>query len=268
MTLGPPLMIALLFLAPSTRSRLGFAVAAKRLGGQSFQISEIRETGPGLPGETIEDTVRVCSGMCDVVVLRSDEVIDWGSLSSKSTSPLVNAGDGSDHPTQALIDRFAMEVLKGSVRDLHIAISGDLTMRASRSLLHLLAVDPPAKLSLYCPPNREPLPSDLPSRLSAVTTLKAQADFRGADVVYLPGLTPGSGPGRLNQSDRDRWGFTPATVSTVGVDAIVLSPGPVIDEIHPSCRADPRIKMFEQSDLGVFVRMGVLRLLGDRSHGD
>ena len=69
-----------------------------------FQIAELRETGIGLPPESLEDTVRVCSGMCDIVVLRSGGSLDWQRVSAMSTSPVVNAGDGSNHPTQALID--------------------------------------------------------------------------------------------------------------------------------------------------------------------
>lgn len=259
----PSLVASLVFLSPSTRTRLGFEVAVARLGGTAIGVAELRATGPGLPPETLHDTVRVCSGMSDVVVVRHDGCAELRTLADRARCPMVNGGDALEHPTQALIDRFAIEQLVGPVGELHVGISGDLTVRSTTSLLALLASAPPRRLSLFAAPGRSPM-APLPAALDEVTDRPDRADFSDVDVLLLPGLAPGSGPDRLDDETRQRWGFSPLTAGSLPEGAIVLSPGPIIDEIHPDCIKDPRVRVFDEADLGVYVRMGVLHCLSER----
>lgn len=246
-----------MFLSPSTRTRLGFEVAAIRLGGTSVGISERRTTGPGLPAESLEDTVRICSGMSDIVVVRADDSESLQAEVDDARCPVVNGGDAFEHPTQALIDRYAIEQLVGPLGDLHIGISGDLTMRSTTSLLSLLGASPPRRLSLFAAPGRAPR-TPLPPALAGRTEQPALPNFGELDVLLLPGLPPGQGDSRLDDDIREQWGFSPQTAGHLAAGAIVLSPGPVIDEIHPDCRGDCRVRVFDEADLSLFVRMGVL----------
>lgn len=253
-------IISTVFLSPSTRTRLGFEIAAARLGGTAVGLNEVRATGHGVPPETLADTVRVCSGMSDVVVVRADETMTLTSVADGARCPVVNGGDAFEHPTQALLDRFAIEQLVGPIGELHIGITGDLTMRSTASLLALFGMAPPRRLSLFAAPGRAPRAS-LSPELVPRTDQPEDPDFSEVDVLLLHGLPPGHGAARLDDATRARWGLSEVTADRLAAGAVVLSPGPVIDEISPSCRHDPRIRVFEQSDLGVFLRMAILSWL-------
>lgn len=259
--LVPPLVVGLIFLAPSTRTRFGFGAATARLGGHAPVVSEVRTTGAGLPPESLADTVRVISGMSDVVVCRPADGVEVSDLVASAACPLVNGGDAREHPTQALVDRFAIETLAGPLSRLHIGMSGDLRTRAARSMLQLLRVTPPRQLSLFAPPGRQADAADVPVELVDRTIHPAEPDFTGLDVLLLPGLAPGRADRPLADDAHLRWGFSPVSAPSLPSDAIVLSPGPVIDEIDPSCAHESRVRVFEQSDLGVALRIGLLQWL-------
>ncbi len=262
-----PLVVGLIFLAPSTRTRFGFAAAVARLGGHALMVPEVRPTGVGLPPESVADTVRVISGMSDIVVCRPAGDVEMSSLVAAAVCPLVNGGDAREHPTQALIDRFAIETLAGPPSELHIGISGDLRTRAARSMLQSLRVVPPRQLSLFAPPGREAAIADLPAELVDRTVHRTDPDFSELDVLLLPGLAPGQADIPLAADAHLRWGFSPVSAPSLPSGAIVLSPGPVIDEIDPSCADDPRVRVFEQSDLGGPARIGFLQWLLDSEVG-
>ncbi|TFV66844.1 hypothetical protein E4P40_24965 [Blastococcus sp. CT_GayMR20] len=101
----------------------------------------------------------------------------------------------------------------------------------------------------------------LPPALEDRTDRRSGGDFSDLDVLHLGGLAPGSGDDYLDDAARAPFALTPATAGTLPETAVVLSPMPVIDEIAPELRSDPRVRIFDQSDLGVSVRAAVLRLL-------
>ena len=256
---GRPI-VGLLFLAPSTRTSFGFAAATARLGGTPLTLPGVRVTGEGLPSESVADTIRVMSGMSDVVVCRPWHGDSLSDVASSAVCPLVNGGDSRSHPTQALTDLYAIETLVGPVRELHIGVSGDLRARTVRSLLHVLGLAAPRALSLFAPPGRGLTLEALSPTLRRVATIRTEPDFTGLDVLLLPGLAPGQ-DAPLDPDAHLRWGFSPLSAPTLPAAAVVLSPGPVIDEIDPASTSDPRVRVAEQSDLGVAVRMGVLQWL-------
>jgi aspartate carbamoyltransferase catalytic subunit len=260
----PPgrLVVGLLFLAPSTRTSYGFAAATARLGGAPLTLPDVRATGEGLPPESLTDTLRVMSGMSDVVVCRPPRGASASAVKTSVVCPLVNGGDIRSHPTQALLDLHAVESLVGPVHELHLGISGDLRARTVQSLLHVLGLRVPKALSLFAPPGRELDPEDLPQSLRSIAKLQAEPDYAGLDVLLLPGLAPGL-DAPLAADAHLRWGFSPLSAPTLPAAATVLSPGPVIDEIDPACVGDPRVRVAEQSDLGLAVRIGVLQWLLD-----
>lgn len=260
-----PLFVTLVFLSPSTRTQLGFTAAVARLGGYAAILTQLRHTGDGLPSETLADTVRVASGMSDAVVCRPPRGAEVSALVPVARCPLVNGGDACEHPTQALIDRFAIETLMGPVTDVHLGISGDLRSRTARSMLYLLRLTPPRQLSLFAPHGREPELTDLPPELADVTVMPPEPDFSDLDVLLLPGLAPRRDDPPLAPDANLKWGFSPMSAPSLPRDAIILSPGPVIDEIDHTCINDRRVRVFEQSDLGVAVRIGLLRWLVDQA---
>lgn len=159
----------------------------------------------------------------------------------------------NEHPTQAVIDLYAIERFLGPPAELRIAICGDLGQRTARSLIRLLERTPPRSLRLIAPPGRDDPGVPLSAPLSG--RLRNRADL---DLLYMAGLPPGGDKGRLSAAAREPYVLTAQRLGTLPADAIVLSPLPMVDEISPEARTDPRVRCFAQSDKGLFVRMAVL----------
>lgn len=241
-------LVGLAFLQASLRTRFGFEVACKKLGWQTVVAQERRSADSIL--ESVEDTVRVVAGMVDLVVARLPQPI--ASVMTDMPIPLINGGDAgasAEHPTQALIDVFAIQAELGDVSRLHVAVCGDMRFRTTRSILRLLQRRPPARLSVITVP-------DLVDRASAVRPEQRRTlgEVSDVDVLYVTGIPHQAIP----EDVRDTLRVTANTMLELPAHAIVLSPLPVIDEIDQAARRDPRVKMFSQSDTGVFVRMAIL----------
>jgi aspartate carbamoyltransferase catalytic subunit len=247
----PPL-VGLLFLETSLRTRVGFAAAAARLGGHSIDIAERRGNAVSVP-EGWADTLRVVSGNVDLVVARPGRPLDASQVRPLLVSSFLNGGDAGpcgQHPSQALIDLYAIEQARGPVSQLTVAICGDLRMRAVRSLVRLFARFPPRRLVAISDP-----------RLCDGGDMKAEHrtpwDVDDVDVLYVAGIPHGA----LDEPGRARLRVDRKALAALPPDAVVLSPMPVIDEIATTARRDPRIGMFRQSDDALFVRMALIEAL-------
>jgi aspartate carbamoyltransferase catalytic subunit len=255
-------LVGLLFLSESTRTRVGFAAAAARLGGSSVEVTSARDGTQMSAAESFEDTVRTLTGMVDLVVVRTPNELDRVALGKVAVAPVISGGHGSvEHPTQALIDVLAIESERGPVGEQRITLCGDLTMRALRSMLRLFERMPPAQLRLVAPPGRSVELSDLSPQLSARTIVSSPDDLADTDVLYLPGLPAGRGADHLDAGARARYAVTTDRLATLSADAVVLCPLPVVDEVDAGARLDPRVRMFEQSDRGVALRVALLEHL-------
>jgi aspartate carbamoyltransferase catalytic subunit len=249
--LRPPL-VGLLFLETSLRTRVGFAAAAARLGGQSIDIAERRGNAFSMP-EGWADTLRVVSGNVDLVIARPGRQLDVSQLRPLLVSSFLNGGDtggSSEHPSQALIDLYAIEQARGPVSRLTVAICGDLRMRAIRSLVRLFARFPPRHLVQISD-------SRLRDGTEVVLEDRAPWELGDVDVLYVAGIPHGA----LDEPGRARLRVDRRALQALPDDAVVLSPMPVIDEIATTARSDPRIRMFQQSDDALFVRMALIEAL-------
>jgi aspartate carbamoyltransferase catalytic subunit len=251
-SLRRPPVVGLLFLESSLRTRSGFAAAAARLSGQSIDILERRPSAVAVP-EGWADTLRVVSGYVDVVVARLGRRLEAPQLTNLLVSSFLNGGDigtGAEHPSQALIDLYAIEQSSGPISQLTVAICGDLRMRAVRSLARLFARFPPRRLVGFSDP-----------RLGDGTEIAADNrepwQLDDVDVLYVAGIPHGA----LDEPGRARLRVDRKALAALPRTAVVLSPMPVIDEIAASVRSDPRIRMFQQSDDGLFVRMALIETL-------
>ena len=211
--------------------------------------------------ESLEDTIRTISGMVDIMVVRVGLAIDRGLIASCTEAPLINGGDEglrAEHPSQALIDLLAIED-QGPVADLSIAICGDIRMRSVRSLLSILAHRPPRRLVLVTA-NDLGDTFTLPGPLQSIVESRTVHQLADIDVLYVTGMHHGTLPERQRSLLR----VDAKSMRALPSRAIVLSPLPILDEITSDIRADPRIRMFSQSDDGVAVRMA---LLEEMTHG-
>lgn len=254
--IAAPVSAALLMFQPSFRTRLGFAQAISRVGGVGHVLTEFREIPDGTAAESLSDTLRVAAGMTDLVIVRTPGRL--ADLSGGFIKPVINAGDDSEHPTQALIDILAIETLSGPWEALTIGISGDLQMRATRSLLKLIALKPPKAVRLISPPSRRGDSVDLLHAIRERADWSDFMDLRGLDALYLSGLPPKRGEDFLAEDLRLQYALTAKTIDRLPPGARVFSPMPVIDEISDAVRSDARVAIFKQSDLGVRMRIAVL----------
>ena len=260
-------VVSLMFLDASLRTRTGFAAAAARLGAATVDVTATRGNAVSMP-ESWQATLRTLSGYSDACVARVTHSWVDSPLPQGVDIPVVSGGDSGpdgEHPTQALIDLFAMSCLVGPLDELHVAVCGDLRMRSCRSLLSLLSRRQPARLTLVTEPElREGLHLPEPLEpLVAYTSLPDLAESNDVDVLYVVGIPhlalPEAGRSRLRVGVRHLRCLTPR--------GGVFSPLPVIDEWESDVVTHERQRAWDQSDLGLFVRMAVLEWALESSPG-
>lgn len=249
-------LIGLVFLQGSLRTHLGFAAAATRLGASPLSVHELRHDAGWPHSETLADTLRVVAGMTDLVVVRPNEPLDREMIRSNIPVPVINAGEPiGGHPTQALIELIALQKFVGPIQEINVGICGDLTMRTSRSLLRLLNRRPPRLLKLIAPRSRSDHGVVFDEELRDRVICTETPDFSDLDALIITGIAP------LPDGDRSDYTLTTKSAQSLRSDAVVVAPMPLIDDISTEMLGDPRVKIYEQSDLGVPVRMSILQFL-------
>jgi aspartate carbamoyltransferase catalytic subunit len=250
---------ALLFLEPSLRTRTGVAAAAQRLGWPTpVDVLERRSSQISMQ-ECVEDTVAVVSAYFDVLVVRSDRPASTIARWVGDGVSVVNAGDRGnygEHPTQALIDVFAMTRLVADVRSLSVVVCGDLRMRSARSLLKLFARCRPRELTLV---TDQALTEGLrlPPELGTYRMLDSLHGLPEADAIHAVGIPHGA----ASEAVRTRLRIDAQALDRLSPRGRVFSPMPVIDEVAQTVRHDPRVAYLRQSALALPVRMAVLEAL-------
>lgn len=248
-------IVGLAFLEASLRTRTGFAAAAIRLGATPIEVLGLRASDVSMP-ESVEDTIRTLAGYTDIVVVRVDQPL---VVPNGVKVPVLSGGDGgpnAEHPSQALIDLFALSQLRVPIRQQTIAMCGDLRMRAARSLLRLLAERRPHRLVFITDPTlREGL--EWPSELNELIEYRSLDDIADVDALYVVGMPHGA----IDEEGRARLRVRTDHLETMPPHAGVFSPLPLIDEMERATFGHPRIRLFDQSDDGLFIRTAILEFL-------
>jgi aspartate carbamoyltransferase catalytic subunit len=252
-----------LFYEDSTRTRISFEAAAKRLSADVITFSA--KGSSVAKGESLKDTALTLEAMgADAVVIRHSASGAPHRLAGWLRGSVVNAGDGAhEHPTQALLDAFTMRRRLGRLEGLRVTIVGDvLHSRVARSnvrLLHTLGAD----VTLVAPPTLLPLavggwPCEVGYDLDAalpkadvVMMLRVQQERMNA--AYFP---------TVREYSR-RYGLDGGRLAALPEHAIVMHPGPMNRgvEIAADVADSVRSTIVEQVSNGVSVRMAVLYLL-------
>src|SRR5438067_10756199 len=182
-------ILASLFYEPSTRTRLSFESAMLRLGGKSISSAD-PATSSAAKGESLADTVRVASNYADLLVIRHPRDGAAKLAACYASVPVVNAGDGAhEHPTQTLCDLFTVRQEGKNLKNLNVAISGDLKgSRTIHSFVYALARFG-ANILLMPAPGME-LPADVAWRLENEFRRKRVHDDRTGDVWYVAAEEP------------------------------------------------------------------------------
>ncbi len=256
-------VLGLFFFQPSVRTHFGFRVAMSRLGGTAVDVPEPYHRQEMSGEERAEDVIRAVASYCDAIVIRHErpEVLHCAVAAG---IPVINGGNGHrEHPSQALIDLYAIRRHYGQLDSVRIAMVGDLCCsRAAHSLLLLLRNTNVAEIRLCCPSSRRPADEWL-SREAPVTLAKDGLDLSGIDVVYVAGFPPLCQDDRIDDEERGQYRITAPALAQAREDAIVLCPLPNIDEIAQSAVSAPQSRLFQQSREGIFVRQALLEWLFD-----
>ena len=252
-----------LFYEDSTRTRLSFETAAKRLSADTMNFSV--STSSVKKGESLRDTVETIEAMgIDALVVRHASAgVPW-QVAQWVDAAVVNAGDGwHEHPTQALLDCYTIRQRLGSLANKRIAIVGDIKhSRVARSdVLAFTALG--ADVTLVAPPTL--LPPSIEG-WPVETTSDLDSVLPKVDVVYLLRMQKERQSESLLPSLREytaHWGLTRDRARLLADDAIVMHPGPMNRgvEIAAEVAGLPNAVITQQVANGVAVRMAVLYLL-------
>ena len=155
-------VVASLFFETSTRTRLSFETAVHRLGGSIIGFSGVEGTSMYKKGESFEDTIRMVDGYADAIVIRHPEVGSAQHAADCAMHPVINAGDGANqHPSQSLLDLFAIYKTHGTLDGLTVAFAGDLKYgRVPHSAAKALAQFPTTK-QLWIAPESLQMPKEI-----------------------------------------------------------------------------------------------------------
>lgn len=266
-------VVGLLFYSGSLRTRVGFEAAAARLGAAAPVVLSARHTEVMSEPESLADALRSVGPWCDAICLRHPDEESVRAAVSLAGTPIVNCGNGTDeHPTQALIDLFAVRSQLGRIDGLRFAMVGDLRgMRAAHSLALALSRCRGIHLRLIAPRGLE-MPRAYLAPLAAAGVVIEETErleLADADVVYVAGLPARTAIGRLPDPVRARFVVSRAVALGLKEGARILCPLPRIDEIAQAVDALPQAAYFAQSAQAIGVRMAVLeRALGGGAAAD
>lgn len=258
----PTALVGLVFFEDSIRTRVGFDVAAARLGAATATVHGAKQSDAMWAPETAVDTVQSIAGWLDVICLRHPRAECVHNAAALTTTPLINCGNGSEeHPTQALVDLFAIHELMGRLDGLRIGLVGDLVgMRTAHSLVIALSFYEDIAVRCLSPPGLT-----LPARYLAALKRaghevweSSELEVAELDVVYVAGLPAQTETGVLSQEEQARYRIDGSVMQRLPEHALVLSPLPRVDEIAAEVDEMPQAAYFKQSEVSLFMRMAIL----------
>ena len=255
--------VCTLFYEPSTRTRLSFDLAAKRLSADILNVTV--STSSVVKGESLIDTVRTMESMnADYIVMRHGASLAPHFLSKNIKSSVINAGDGFHaHPTQALLDTYSILERRGTLEGLTIAIVGDIKhSRVARSDIESFK-KLGAKVIICGPPTLVP---DEFKIYGVDISYNLDEILPELDVINLLRIQKERQKGALFPSIREyhhQFALTEDRLGKCKSDIIVMHPGPINRgiELDHSVAECPNAIIDEQVTNGVAVRMSIFYLL-------
>ena len=255
--------VVTVFYEPSTRTRMSFEIAAKRLSADTLNLTVAASSA--VKGETLMDTAHNLEAMQpDLLVIRHPASGAPHYLARRLKCGVINAGDGlHEHPTQALLDLLTVEEAKGRLDGLKVAIIGDIAhSRVARSDIQAFT-KMGSQVTVAGPATM--LPPYLES-LGARVTYSLEEAVEGADVIMMLRLQL-ERMGQMFLSTLREYsryfGLAPRHLKLAQPDVIIMHPGPLNRgvEISPEVADGSHSVILEQVTNGVAVRMAMLYLL-------
>jgi len=258
-------LLGLLFFEPSTRTKMSFSAAIKRLGGDVVDMGPV-DASSVTKGESLADTVRVVEGYADALVMRHPSEGSATMASEFVDVPLINGGDGAgQHPTQTLLDLYTIRENAG-LDDLTIGIMGDLKYGRTVHSLAAALTNFDADQHLISPESLAIPPSvryELDEAGTDVTEhTRLEAVLGDLDVLYVTRIQRERFPDESEYREvAGEYQIDAATLEAADDGLTVMHPLPRVDEIAHDVDATDHATYFEQAHNGVPVRMALLDLL-------
>lgn len=259
-------LMGIYFAEPSTRTRLSFEAAMKRLGGNSLGISDIK-TSSIQKGESLQDTLQILGEYVDLLVVRHPLEGSARAASLATNIPVINGGDGgNEHPTQTLLDLFSILECQGSLESISIAFVGDL--KYSRTVHSLALASCFFNIRIYfISPSCLQMPSHIchelkrsGCRFSFHPTL--EEIIKKIDILYMTRIQKERflNPLEYETSHMD-FSIDSNILSQAKKSLKILHPLPRLKEIPKYLDHSPHAYYFEQAKNGLYIRQALLCLL-------
>lgn len=251
------LFAANLFFEPSTRTKMSFIVAERKLGMENLDFQA--ENSSVLKGESLYDTAKTFEAIgANLLIIRHESDNWYEALDGKLSVPIINAGAGAkDHPTQTMLDLLTIYQEFGTFEGLKIAIAGDIkhsrvarsnavALRKMGAEVYLSAAQGMERGTLEFP--YMPL-DDAVAECDVIMLLRIQHERHEYSVNTFNYL--------------DRYGLTKERESRMKEDAIIMHPAPINRgvEIDSDLVESKRSRIFKQMENGVYVRMAIITYL-------
>ena len=237
------------------------------LGGSVIGFSDAGSSSAS-KGESVSDTIRVISCFADICAMRHPKEGAPMVAASKSTIPVINAGDGGhQHPTQTLTDLLTIRSLKGRLGNFTVGLCGDLKFgRTVHSLIEALVRYEGINFIFISPPELK-VPDYITEHLNELQipykeVIKLEDCMPDLDLLYM---TRVQRERFFNEEDyvrlKDFYILNKQKLSTAKEDMLILHPLPRVNEISVEVDDDPRAAYFKQVQYGVYVRMALIATL-------
>ncbi len=248
------------FFEPSTRTRLSFEAAIRRLGGEVMGMSDAKSSSAA-KGETLHDAMKVIGSYVDALVIRHPLEGAARVAAEATNKPVINAGDGaSQHPSQTLLDLFTINECQGRLDDLHIAMMGDLRFGRTVHSLAAACKHFNARLYFIAPPTLE-MPSELCQELreeglcfSFHKNIEEVIDR--LDILYLTRIQTERFDGAISPQS-----VSPEILERAKASLRILHPLPRREELPRAIDQTSNAYYFQQAQNGLYVRAALLALL-------
>ena len=255
--------VVTLFFEPSTRTRLSFDIAAKRMSADTFSIAS--STSSTTKGETLADTAKNIEAMApDILVMRHPSSGAPHYLTKHIGTSVINAGDGThEHPSQGLLDLMTVKEHKGKIAGLKVAIIGDIShSRVAHS--DIIGFAKMGAEVFVCGPATL-IPREV-EKLGATVCSSVEEAVQDADVVMPLRIQKERQADPLIPSFREYaacFGINRKILDTARPDALLMHPGPINRgvELAPDVADSAQAVILDQVTNGVAIRMALMYLV-------
>lgn len=261
-------VLATIFLEPSTRTRLSFASAMMKLGGQVLDFGDV-EHSSFKKGESLSDAIRIVAGYCDVIAMRHP----WEGAARLAAEiagrPVINAGDGANqHPTQTFLDLYTIQKVRGQIDGLTVGFVGDLKYGRTVHSLSAALGRFDCRQVFVSPPNLSVPPGLLQELEDSGVECEQTPDLGrvlpALDILYCTRIQQERFPDIVEyERVKGAYRVDRALLRECGAreSLRIMHPLPRVDELSPDLDDTPFAVYFEQAGNGVPVRQALLAMV-------